>query len=96
MNPGEYVYFKGKNVASVSTTLWKEFTTYNVLIFVIHFIVLKVNNKMKRKKYHTVGTTPKSNLQILKRGKIDMANTHIDDRALSWVGTDIDSAKKAG
>ena len=33
--------------------------------------------KMKNKKYHTVGTFPKSNRKILEMGKIDTLNTHI-------------------
>jgi hypothetical protein len=32
--------------------------------------------KMKNKKYHTVGTIPKSNIIIVERGKIDTSNTH--------------------
>ena len=32
---------------------------------------------MKNKKYHTVGTIPKSNIKIGERGKIDTSNTHI-------------------
>jgi hypothetical protein len=31
---------------------------------------------MKSKKYHTVGTIPKSNIKIVARGKIDTPNTH--------------------
>ena len=37
---------------------------------------------MKNKKYHTVGTVPKSNGKIVESGKID---TH--DRSLSWFGS---------
>jgi hypothetical protein len=29
---------------------------------------------MKSKKYHTVGTVPKSNIKILEKGKIDTSN----------------------
>ena len=48
---------------------------------------------MKNKKYHTVGTFPKSNRKILEMGKIDTLNTHIlyiyiyiciHDCSLSW------------
>jgi hypothetical protein len=35
----------------------------------------------KKKKYHTVGTIPKSNIQIGVSGKIDIPRTH------SWLGT---------
>jgi len=34
-----------------------------------------------KKKYHTVGTIPKSNIQIGESGKIDIPRT------LSWLGT---------
>jgi hypothetical protein len=40
---------------------------------------------MKNKKYHTVGTVPKSNGKIVESGKIDTHNTH--DRSLSWFGS---------
>jgi hypothetical protein len=40
-------------------------------------------NKMKKKKYHTVGTVPKSNRKIVKRGTIDISNTLKHDRSLS-------------
>ena len=42
---------------------------------------------MKKKKYHTVGTVQKSNRKILERGIIDIPNTQIHDRSLSWLGT---------
>ena len=32
-------------------------------------------NKMKKKKYHTVRTIPKSNIKMVERGKIDTPNT---------------------
>jgi hypothetical protein len=32
-------------------------------------------NKMKNKKYYTVGTVPKSNTKIVERGKIDSPKT---------------------
>jgi len=35
-------------------------------------------NKMK-KKYHTVGTIPKSNIKIIERGKMDFSITQIHD-----------------
>ena len=49
---------------------------------------------MKKQK-NTVGTVPKSNREILGRGKIDTPNTPIHDHSLSWHGTDI-SIKKGG
>jgi len=42
---------------------------------------------MKNKKYHTVGTIPKSNIKIVERGKIDTPNTQIQDRSISYHGT---------
>jgi len=33
------------------------------------------NNKMKYKKYHTVGKVPKSNKKFVERGRIDIPNT---------------------
>jgi len=38
---------------------------------------------MENQKYHTVGTVPKSNKNIIERGEIDTPNTHIHDRPLS-------------
>ena len=50
------------------------------------FLVLRFNkgmdtyrSKMKNKKYHTVGTVPKSNRKIVERGNIDIHNTEIHD-----------------
>ena len=37
---------------------------------------------MKRK-YHTIGTVPKSNRKIV---EIDTSNTDIHDRSISWLG----------
>jgi hypothetical protein len=42
-----------------------------------------MNDKTKNKKYHTVGTVPKSQ----KRGKINTRNTHIHNCLLSWLVT---------
>jgi len=39
-------------------------------------------NKMKNKKYHTVGAIPISNRKIVDIGKIDTLNTLIHDRSL--------------
>jgi len=44
-------------------------------------------NKMKQKKYHTVGTILKSKIKIAERGKIDTPNTKIHEYSLSWPGT---------
>ena len=40
-------------------------------------------NKIKNKKYHTVGTVPKSNRIIVERDTFDTCNTHKHDRCLS-------------
>ena len=42
---------------------------------------------MKTKKYHNVGTAPRTNPKIVERGKIDTLNTQIQDRSHSWLGT---------
>jgi len=42
---------------------------------------------MKNKKYHTVGTIPKSDIKIVERAKIDIPNTQMHDRLLSWLDT---------
>ena len=45
---------------------------------------------MKKKKYHTVGTVPKSNRKIVERGKMDTGitpNTQLHGHPLSWLGT---------
>jgi len=43
---------------------------------------------MKKKKYHTVGTIPKSDRKIVERGKMDTPSTQIQLRSLSWLCTD--------
>jgi hypothetical protein len=35
--------------------------------------------KMKNRKYHTVGTVPTSNRKTSEKGKLDTPNTHIHD-----------------
>jgi len=50
---------------------------------------------LKNKKYHTVGTIPKSNRNIAERGKIDSLNTQIHDRTLPKLDTDT-SIKSGG
>jgi hypothetical protein len=46
-----------------------------------------ISNQMKNRKYHAVGTVPKSNIKIIERGKIDMPNTQIHARSPTWLGT---------
>ena len=36
---------------------------------------------MKNKKYHTLGTIPKLNIEIVESGKTDTSNTQIHDRS---------------
>ena len=43
-----------------------------------------VDNKMKNKKYHTVGRIPKTSSKMVERGKIDTLNTQTHDRSLPW------------
>jgi hypothetical protein len=45
-------------------------------------VMLQVGIRMKYKKYHTVGTIPKSNTKIVERDKIDTPNTQTRDRSL--------------
>jgi hypothetical protein len=40
-------------------------------------------HERKSKKYHTVGTIPKSKIKIVERGKINISNTQKHDRSLS-------------
>jgi len=42
--------------------------------------------KYKTKKYHNVGTIPKSNIKIVDRCKIDTSYAQIHERSLSWLG----------
>ena len=44
---------------------------------------------MENKKYHTVVTIPKSDIKIVKRGKIDtgIPITQIHDSSFYWLGT---------
>jgi hypothetical protein len=42
---------------------------------------------MKNKKYHTVGTIPKSDIKIVERSKMDTPNTQMVDGLLSWLDT---------
>ena len=51
-------------------------------------------NKMINKKYHTVGTVPKSNRKIVERCKIETPNTQIHDLSLSWFIIDTSIKKK--
>ena len=49
---------------------------------------------MKNKKYHTVGTGPKTNRKIVEIGKIDNSSKHKHDCSLSWLG--IGTSMKSG
>jgi len=44
-------------------------------------------NKIKNKKYHTVGTILKSIIKTVGRCKINTHTTQTHDRSLSWLGT---------
>jgi hypothetical protein len=43
----------------------------------------------KKKKYHAVGTIPKSNMIIVERDKIDTSNTQINDCLFTCLHTSI-------
>ena len=64
---------------------------HNGLFLLVAFYAngILCTNNMKNKKYHTVGTIPKSNTKIVENDKIVAPNTQIHDRSLSWLGTDI-------
>jgi NADPH-dependent curcumin reductase CurA len=49
----------------------------------------------QNRKYHTVGSVPKSNQNNFEIGKIVTHNTHIHDHSLSWLdtGTSIKSGR---
>ena len=44
-----------------------------------------LSNKVKNKKYNTVGTIPKSNIKIVESGKIGNSNTQIHDWLLTFL-----------
>jgi hypothetical protein len=44
-------------------------------------------DKMKNKKYCTVGTIPTSTIKAVERGNIDTPHTQIHDRSFSWLDT---------
>ena len=51
------------------------------------WIIVRCNIELKTKKYHTVGTIPKSDIKIVERGKMDTPNTQMVDGLLSWLDT---------
>ena len=42
---------------------------------------------MNNKKHNTIRIVPKYNRKIVETGKIDIPNTYVHDRSLSWLGT---------
>ena len=50
---------------------------------------------MRNKKYHTVGTFPRSNRKIVERGRIDTPNTHIHDLSPLWLCLRTDTSSKS-
>jgi hypothetical protein len=42
---------------------------------------------LRKTKYVTIGTIPKSNIEIVERGNIDTTNIQIHYHSLSWLGT---------
>jgi hypothetical protein len=63
--------------------------TYQLLILIKYLLMRQTNleNQKLKKKYHTFGTHPNSNRQIVEKCQIDISNKQIHDRALSWLGT---------
>jgi hypothetical protein len=59
--------------------------TYKVIL--IHVFFVYQDNRMKNttNKYHTVGIFPIFNRKKVQRGKIDITNTQIRDRPLTFV-----------
>ena len=49
--------------------------------------IFLVHNKMKSKKYNTVGRVSKLNIIVVERGKVDTPTTQIHDRSLSLLCT---------
>jgi hypothetical protein len=70
---------------AISTQLLGE-VSHNIII--IDF-VFTTYNKMKKKKYNTVGTVPTLNRKIVEIGKFDISNTHINDPSWRISGTSI-------
>jgi len=63
--------------------------SYNKLSLLVRYIFfLGTYIFVVKKKYHVVGTVPKSIRKIKERTKIDTPNKHIYDLSLSWLGTD--------
>jgi hypothetical protein len=57
--------------------------TYTKIPFIDMFSLLE---KMKKKKYPSLETVPKSNRKIIDRGKSDIIRTEqMHDRSLSWI-----------
>ena len=52
--------------------------------FTDFFSILIWFDQMKNKKYHTVGTVPKSSRKIVDKGKIDTSNKQIHNPFLAW------------
>jgi hypothetical protein len=75
-------------VLGVSNLPLSIFTHTRTDIYFIFYSVLfcmLIMNKIKIKKYHTVGTMTISNIKIVERGKFDTPNTHIHDPGFSLI-----------
>ena len=59
-----------------------DFFIFNCCTLLMHKL-----KKMNDKKYHTVGTAPKSIKKIVERGKIGTTSTQIHERSVSWLST---------
>ena len=70
-----YIRYKGDNSNDSYFKITSHFLTF--ISLKISDIIEQTNNNMKTKKYHTVGTGPKSNPSIVERDNIKTPNRHI-------------------
>jgi hypothetical protein len=57
-----------------------------IMFKVISSFIIKLF-AMLYERVDTIGAIPKSNIKIVERGKIDIPNTQMHDRSLSWLVT---------
>ena len=75
--PNECLYMCETGNKSHANDLWN---THCKINHVLAYMVAQntyYSNKMKNEKFHSIGTVPKSNSKIIKRGIIDTITTHI-------------------
>jgi hypothetical protein len=67
---------------------WPKIFVKTALAFFLNYVKAKSCwNKMKIRKYNSVGAFPNSSRKVLERDKIDTPNTGIHDRLCFWLGT---------